>query len=519
MTSAIKLRNGKTLLSTEAPGGIYNAAQLKQIAQLCESDATLVKATEDQRLAIIIPTEQVAQVTEQLKSVGIGVRGYQEGLHQPTACIGELCAESEQDALGDAMEISAAIEKIALKSSLKIGVNGCARCCVPCHTLDIAIVGETAGYRISLGGKNSQIPEFASYMAEGIPAAEIAGIVAKVVQAYSGLANEGESLQEVMERCGGDMFVAALAPYSQDAATTTADSENTVTEDFSDIATGEAEMIDDDLPLKKDDEANADVDIDPREFMDGKNLGEDLDIAPATPSGDAGADISPNWSEDIASMEPEMIEDTPAAQTSATASSAEADLSISESDLAEELINESDLAPAPAADEESDLEDKLNLAIAEEEQIGVPEDDTAEERAATMRLVEQVAEEPIVEEANDAMMAAEFGTTPEFEAENDFAALDAVEASDGADSSEVEGVDHSEWMLNGVDINASGKLVVKFSSGATMELNAAQIMREGKPRSFNFGGANLTISPARKGLKVACAGMELFVPVKANAAA
>ena len=65
--------------------------------------------------------------------------------------------------------------------TIKIGINGCARCCVPCHTLDISVVGETAGYRVSLGGKTSQLPEMATYMAEGIPADELPGMLTKVV--------------------------------------------------------------------------------------------------------------------------------------------------------------------------------------------------------------------------------------------------------------------------------------------------------------------------------------------------
>ena len=121
----------------------------------------------------------------------------------------------------------------------------------------------------------------------------------------------------------------------------------------------------------------------------------------------------------------------------------------------------------------------------------------------------------MVEETSDAMMAAEFGAGAEFGAENDFAALDAADEPVGAEDSHAGG----EWMLEGVDVNSSGKLVIKFSSGATMQLDAAQIMREGKPRNFNFGGVSLTISPARKGLKVATAGMELFVPMTQSVAA
>lgn len=219
MSNTFKLRNGRILLSTEAPGGIYNSSQLKKIAALCDGDSVTVKATEDQRLALIVNPDKAAFVASELKSMGLGVRHYQDGLHQPVSCIGELCEFHEQDALGSALDVSAELEGIKLKSPLKIGINGCAKCCVPCHTLDVSVVGDTNGYRLSLGGKSSQFPEVAGFVAEGIPPTEIARLVRAVVDIYRQNANEGESLQELIDRDGLTSFIQALAPYSQDAAT------------------------------------------------------------------------------------------------------------------------------------------------------------------------------------------------------------------------------------------------------------------------------------------------------------
>lgn len=218
MSTGFKLRNGTILLSTEAPGGIYNAAQLKKIAALCEGEVAIVKATEDQRLALCVKPEQAATIAKELKSIGLGIRHYQDGLHHPTSCIGELCPDHEQDALGSALDISQQLDAIKLSSPLKIGINGCARCCVPCHTLDISVVGDAAGYRMHLGGKNSQLPEMASFMADGIPPSELPGLILKVIALYQTHATPSESLQEVIERVGSNEFISILAPYSQDAA-------------------------------------------------------------------------------------------------------------------------------------------------------------------------------------------------------------------------------------------------------------------------------------------------------------
>ena len=146
MGKEFKLKNGSILVATEAPGGLYNSAQLKKIAEICESDVAVAKATEDHRLALLVKSEEISSVAEEVKSVGLGIRHYQDGLHQPTSCIGALCSDHEQDALGAAIEMTEAFNEMTLDNPLKIGINGCYKCCA-CHTLDISIIGETGGYR------------------------------------------------------------------------------------------------------------------------------------------------------------------------------------------------------------------------------------------------------------------------------------------------------------------------------------------------------------------------------------
>jgi dissimilatory sulfite reductase (desulfoviridin) alpha/beta subunit len=218
MSQLFRLKNGTVLLSTEAPGGIYNSGQLKKIAELCSKELAIVKATEDQRLALFVKESEVERVAKELRAMGLGFRHYQDSLHQPVSCLGELCEEHEQPAMATAMDITKEIASIQLTAPLKIGINGCARCCTPCHTLDIAVVGDASGYRISLGGKTRQMPEFASYFAEGVPPKELPKRLKTVIETFKNLAEDGETLHDVIERCGVTDFVQALAPYSQDAA-------------------------------------------------------------------------------------------------------------------------------------------------------------------------------------------------------------------------------------------------------------------------------------------------------------
>ncbi len=217
MGTPFKLKNGSVALSVEVPGGLYNSAHLKKLAALSEQHSMIIKATEDQRLALFVVPELVDTIAKELASGGLAVRDYQDGVHQPVACLGALCPESKQDALKASLDITEALAGIEGTAPLKVGINGCAACCVPCHTLDIAIVGSEDGYRISLGGKQMVVPELASFAGEAIPAAELVDKVKAVVDAWKENAQPGERMQAVIERAGMAPFIKALAPYSGDA--------------------------------------------------------------------------------------------------------------------------------------------------------------------------------------------------------------------------------------------------------------------------------------------------------------
>jgi dissimilatory sulfite reductase (desulfoviridin) alpha/beta subunit len=219
MTRQFNLNNQAVVIIPEVDGGVYSPSQLKKIAALGEQDCLMIKATEDQRLALVVKADKVSSVTSELQTLGMNVRNYQDGLHQPVSCLGALCPDHEQDALGTAMDISGEQFDSHFESPIKIGINGCGKCCTPCHTLDISLVGEANGYRISVGGKNAQYPEFATLIADGVPTAETPKAVRVIIDTYRTEAHPGESMHDFIERVGPNTLIAALTPWSQDTGT------------------------------------------------------------------------------------------------------------------------------------------------------------------------------------------------------------------------------------------------------------------------------------------------------------
>jgi hypothetical protein len=358
MADAFNLKNGRILILTEAPGGLYNSHQLKKIAELCESEMALVRATEDQRLGLFVKEEEAEKVSEKLRSIGLGLRHYQSGL-SPVACVGELCPQYEQDALGSAMEITNHFAQLNQESPLKIGINGCARCCVPCHTFDISIVGDNSGYRMSIGGKNSQLPEMASFVADGIPRQELTGLVAKVVGLFKDHAEGEKSLGELIEKIGMAPFIQALSPYSQDAAGDGASPfDAPVAEDPAPVAEGDDDSLDL-TGLEMDTAADAeesleasDMAVDETQDDIPEDLGEKLEAEDLDDLVDLAGDEQPASGEEVA-LQDDMVTD----------------------DLTEDMTS-LEMSDTPAKDEEdlTDLEDFALEGDLLESDIDVKED-------------------------------------------------------------------------------------------------------------------------------------------------
>lgn len=531
MGKAFNLKNGLILLSTEAPGGLYNASQLKKIAAICDSNAAIVKATEDQRLALFVKEADSTKIAQELKAVGLGIRHYQDGLHQPIACVGELCQDHEQDALGSAMTLTKTLADITVDTPLKIGINGCASCCVPCHTLDVSILGDSSGYRLSLGGKTSQLPEMASYMAEGIPADKLPGLVRNVVLLYKQNAEAGETLQNVIERCGAGDFIRALAPYSQDAAG--ADSLDVGGDELALSEVGDEELVaslpEDDMALENlGDELNAipeEIHEETDELPDSLALADDTDLL-----GDEG-------------LAADLREDTPAPTEEPLITDSLGDMGDGDIDVTLENEELSALAEAP---EIGPLEDDMlmeDVAIAD---TPVTKPAVAAKPTPAAPAKPPVAPAPSLDELeveDDDAFAAELEegieqdsqfrkqmANDENEAEREVA-LDMIEESINQAPEEPVATMHkpspaksspasknssaSSTGVASVDV-IDGRLVLQFGHGANMSIDPSKI--QGGHKLLKVAGQDVEIAVTDEGFIVTIDGIEMFYP-HASAAA
>jgi dissimilatory sulfite reductase (desulfoviridin) alpha/beta subunit len=564
MTSAFKLRNGTVVLSTEAPGGVYNSHQLKSIAVISEAEAAIVKATEDHRLAICVKPESIAKVSEHLRAAGLGVRDYQSGIHLPVSCVGQLCPDSDQDALGSALDITEALANKTSKNPIKIGVNGCAKCCVPCHTLDVSIVGESNGYRVSLGGKASQLPELASFIAEGIPSEKLPGLMTSVIDLYNAEANDGESLHSVIDRVGATDFIKAFAPYSQDAATnhdpfagdtTETSVESSIEssmEPLEELAT-ESESTETIHSSSEVDEYDIDPavmsssdDINPQTSAANQTMSSEIEIIDS-PESAQDIELPSASSEEILDFETDMnSEDNQEPEVAAvkeeqsiTPMNLNAEINaegITEENLTEQLS----LETINTESEESLYEQKLTESIAAEQELIVDDsEDTSREEALEFLddtksnindLPSDLGEEKIPEEL--------FGDSinPNDDLESDFALLESPDQPNEtaeeyslplseivstkrttkiANNDEAAGAAHqsdaNKWVFSSINVDEEGNPVIGFKNGIHVKVTYESIAAG----PITVGGHTVSMEEVARGLEVHIDGIAIFLPFAA----
>lgn len=208
------LNNGTVFVLADAAGGVYNAEQIRVICEVADEESAFVKISEDQRLGFMVSEDKLPDVQKRLAQAGVMLRTYRgEGIPSPKACLGEFCPQKEQDALSDAIEISAHFSKniAADFPFVTLGLNGCSQACAASATDDIHIVGEMSGYKISIGGKQSEMPQIGQFLAENISKEDLPAVLCKILTIFREQRQDGERLFDVVERVGMSIFTDGIS--------------------------------------------------------------------------------------------------------------------------------------------------------------------------------------------------------------------------------------------------------------------------------------------------------------------
>ncbi len=216
MAQVFQLKNGDVFTVIESPGGMYHASQLRCISELAERHALWIKVTEDQRLGLMLKKELCSVIEGELAGVGLTLRHYRQGLHQPVSCLGDACPLAKQDAMQLSVELAAALSTETSEAPLRIAINGCSQSCVPSYLYDVALQGASSGFSLAIAGRSQEFNDLASLVATKIPSDQVVECVLKVVNIYKQhAASAQDTLHDVVERTGLKPFIDALHPYSK----------------------------------------------------------------------------------------------------------------------------------------------------------------------------------------------------------------------------------------------------------------------------------------------------------------
>ena len=302
MGDQFALKNNQIFVLAEAAGGVYNSDQLRMLCEVADNESAFLKITEDQRIGFMVDPSKLAEVQTQVRKSGLLLRSYKSsGVPSPRACLGELCTFAHQPSLGDALELTTHLLKSfpAPKRFSTIGVNGCQRACLGSSTEDVHIVAEESGYKISIGGKSSDIPQQAQLILENVPRADLPAVIERLLAVFYQESQENERIFDVIERTGLTPFLNAL-PEHLVPAVSDADLSSPLPEGMSsDEAAGPIGIEGDtSAGLSATDAIDDLIDSSSQEFANSGNLADSIgnldmsEISSADPSASTAADMT-----------------------------------------------------------------------------------------------------------------------------------------------------------------------------------------------------------------------------------
>lgn len=110
------------------------------------------------------------------------------------ACPGAVqCKYGMQDSLAMGRRIHDLVEERVFPGKVKVGVAGCAHCCVSGHVRDVGLIARAKGWNVMVGGSAGGRPRLADMLGENLPFAEAVALVGRFLDYYA--ANAGKKMR------------------------------------------------------------------------------------------------------------------------------------------------------------------------------------------------------------------------------------------------------------------------------------------------------------------------------------
>jgi sulfite reductase (NADPH) hemoprotein beta-component len=204
-----------SLKQTGNPPGDASAAQMEAVADLADRySAGEVRVSHEQNL--VLPQVRIAE----LRALWQAALGHQLataniGLLTDVVCCpgGDFCSLANARSIPIAEAIQrrftdeAALEDVG---PLELNISGCVNACGHHHIGNIGILGVDKNgeewYQVTLGGSEDGPPAIGKIVGPSFQAADIPGVVEKVITVYRGQRSEGERFIDTLRRIGADPF-------------------------------------------------------------------------------------------------------------------------------------------------------------------------------------------------------------------------------------------------------------------------------------------------------------------------
>ena len=208
---------------SRAPGDV-TAEQLDLVADWADAHSFgEVRATHEQNLVLAdVKQSELFAVWEKARAAGLATPTF--GLLTDLICCpgGDFCALANAKSIPIANAIQARFDDLDYLydiGDIELNISGCMNSCGHHHVGHIGILGVDKNgeewYQVSLGGSQGNRASIGKVIGRSFAAAEMPGVIAKIIDVYLAQRQAGERFIETVRRTGLDPF--KLGVYGDDA--------------------------------------------------------------------------------------------------------------------------------------------------------------------------------------------------------------------------------------------------------------------------------------------------------------